>query len=291
MATFSQRYGHASLENAIQRESLDEALRNTIWNHLKIVVFDRWGKGHVRDGRASGSDFVEHLCTHVWVHFIKIPLENMPSRNPRSRTTVYQVFQDVILQRKWHHALDLLEFIVRYLQINSTIRDELIKQCNDAFENENSAYRFVGFEITEITSLVEIESIETGLNNPTQSIKSHLEQALSLLSDRTSPDYRNSMKESISAVEAISKLISGNTKGSLGECLTVIRKKHQIPPALEKSLQTLYGYTSNDGGIRHALTDETEHPTFADAKFLLVSCTAFINYLWTIAAEKDISVD
>jgi len=41
----------------------------------------------------------------------------------------------------------------------------------------------------------------------------------------------------------------------------------------------LYGYTSDSGGIRHALSDEDVTPTFEDAKFMLVSCSAFINYL------------
>lgn len=37
----------------------------------------------------------------------------------------------------------------------------------------------------------------------------HLTKALSLLSDRNKPDYRNSIKESISAVEATCKSLTG----------------------------------------------------------------------------------
>jgi hypothetical protein len=49
-------------------------------------------------------------------------------------------------------------------------------------------------------------------------------------------------------------------------------------PALRKSLSALYGYTSDEQGIRHAMLDEPKL-TAADAKFLLVACSAFINYM------------
>ncbi|MEB7145202.1 hypothetical protein NEM79_21265, partial [Escherichia coli] len=41
----------------------------------------------------------------------------------------------------------------------------------------------------------------------------------------------------------------------------------------------LYGYTSDQGGICHALTEEDVNPTLAEAKFMLVTCSAFSNYL------------
>ena len=41
-----------------------------------------------------------------------------------------------------------------------------------------------------------------------------------------------------------------------------------------------YGYTNDKTtGIRHALMDDTNAPTADEAIFMLVSCSAFINYL------------
>ena len=40
----------------------------------------------------------------------------------------------------------------------------------------------------------------------------------------------------------------------------------------------LYGYTSDEGGIRHAMLDEP-NLTSADARYFLLSCTSFVNYL------------
>jgi hypothetical protein len=48
----------------------------------------------------------------------------------------------------------------------------------------------------------------------------------------------------------------------------------------------LYGYTSDTHGIRHALKDDSQ-PNAEDAKFMLVSCSAFVNYL-VEKAQKNV---
>ncbi|GAI53088.1 unnamed protein product, partial [marine sediment metagenome] len=58
----------------------------------------------------------------------------------------------------------------------------------------------------------------------------------------------------------------------------VVKGKIDLHPALEKAFDSLYGYTSDEGGIRHALMGVPDLD-FEDAKFMLVSCAAFINYL------------
>lgn len=93
-----------------------------------------------------------------------------------------------------------------------------------------------------------------------------------MLSDRKVPNYRNSVKESISAVEAACRLVSGNMSATLAEALQKIENLH---PALAKAFKQLYGYTSAAKGVRHSLIDEPTI-TYADAKFMLVTCSAFV---------------
>ena len=113
---------------------------------------------------------------------------------------------------------------------------------------------------------------------------------MDLLADRKSPDYRNSVKESISAVEAISNLIANEKKATLGQALKAIESKVSLHPALKKAFSSLYGYTSDAEGIRHALLSET-NLSFEDAKFMLVSCSAFINYLISKASKAGIKLE
>jgi len=74
-------------------------------------------------------------------------------------------------------------------------------------------------------------------------------------------------------------LITGDPKATLGNALKTIEKKHGLHKSLKNAISSLYGYTSDSSGIRHALTDNSEEVQFEDAKFMLVSCSAFVNYL------------
>jgi hypothetical protein len=64
------------------------------------------------------------------------------------------------------------------------------------------------------------------------------------------------MKESISAVEALCKTIAKNDKATLGSALDAIAKKAALHPRQQAGFKSLYGYTNDDDGIRHALKDE-----------------------------------
>jgi len=108
------------------------------------------------------------------------------------------------------------------------------------------------------------------------------------MADRESPDYRTSLKESISAVECIAKVIVGNPNTTLGAALNVIKSNGTVDfhQDLNEGLKKIYHYTSDSDGIRirHALKD-TSTVDFEDAKFMLVMCSSFCNYL-TVKANK-----
>jgi len=58
---------------------------------------------------------------------------------------------------------------------------------------------------------------------------------------------------------------------------------------LKKGFSNLYGYTSSAEGIRHALLEEAKL-NFEDAKFMLVSCSAFVNYLIAKTSKAGIKI-
>ena len=59
-----------------------------------------------------------------------------------------------------------------------------------------------------------------------------------------------------------------------------LEDKIGLHPALRAAFGNLYGYTSDEGGIRHALM-ESKVVSFDDAKFFLVVCSAFVNFVET----------
>ena len=68
-------------------------------------------------------------------------------------------------------------------------------------------------------------------------------------------------------------------KSTLGDALTKLEKEGNIHPALKSAFSSLYGYTSSSAGIRHSLIENDRPVDFHEAKFMLVTCTSFINYL------------
>jgi hypothetical protein len=157
---------------------------------------------------------------------------------------------------------------------------EFARLVNQVLEEEKSAYRFVGDYITPITSEQEIAEVDRASagSKKYDAVSMHIAAALRLYSDRKQPDYRNSIKEAISAIESAVKLITNDERATLGQALNSIQRTHNLHPALKEALSKLYGYTSDEQGIRHAML-EGSNVDEADARFMLVICSAFANYL------------
>lgn len=186
----------------------------------------------------------------------------------------------------WFEIYDFLEFTAKNIS-DSSLKLKFVESCNNVLKQEMAAYRFVNDEITQITADEEVAEIEKAINEANAApVSSHLKRALELLSDKTEPDYRNSIKESISAVEALCVNLTGDSSATLGKALGKLEADGAVKthPALNSAFQKLYGYTSDAGGIRHSLSDE-DSLEFEDAKFMLVSCSAFVNYLQAKVAK------
>jgi hypothetical protein len=278
MKWFSERKGLKKIRMEIQVESMDKALRNRLWNVFFPLYLD--GIGNYNDWRYHG---VQTFVLRFWDEYRKLPTTSAPLLPREISSGIAEYF----FSCEWGEIYDFLECVVAYFP-DEEYNQRLIQACNAVLESELSAYRFVGKQIVPITSEQEISEIAEALESPFKQVSTHLENALKLFSDRESPDYRNSIKESISAVEATCNSLAGK-KVTLGQCLKDVKEKIGLHGALEKAFSSLYGYTSEAEGIRHALMDE---PTLSseDAKFMLVSCSAFVNYLISKAAKAGIKM-
>src|SRR5271157_1397824 len=272
---FSQRIGKKPIRSAIQIESMDDDLRNSLWNVFREFAF---GKIVSNENRILFP--APPIFWALWIDFLKKPLGTSGSTLGDAEGRLNQWF---FREAQWYEIYDFMEFVSRNaLQQLGIDANEIRKRCNEILERELSGYRFVGDYLAPITTETELKEIEEVLGvseeNQLNGVKEHVSAALAKLSDRKEPDYRNSIKESISAVESISKVISGDPKADLGKALKIIKTKIGLHAALEQGFLKIYGYTSDEGGIRHALLEES-NCDFHDAKYMLVSCSAFINYL------------
>jgi hypothetical protein len=135
--------------------------------------------------------------------------------------------------------------------------------------------------VTDIISPEEIHEVAQAASAAPDPVRTHLDASIRYLSIAEKRDYRNSVKESISAVESLCRLAGGS---SLDKGLRQLKKKIEIHPALEQAFIKLFGYTCDRGGVRHALT-EKDNVSSAEARFMLVCCSAFVNYVKASLAD------
>ena len=279
---FSQRYGYRPVKDAVQFESMDNDLRNALWNALYEYLIDP--SRFSQSPRISHSPDTRHVMyANLWSDFFKLPLDNFDQRFPGG---LLERLKALFFKGQWFEVYDVIEFIVMADPI-AWRAEQFRYLVNSCLEGEMSAYRFVGEHVAPITDQLELGEIETALAGDSRAVSSQLEQALQYLSDRQSPDYRNSIKESISAVESEVRSTLGKEKGTLGQLLPELQKGLSLHPALTEAFSKLYGYTSDEGGIRHAsqaLMDDSRTVTFEEAKFMLVACSAFVNYVRGVRA-------
>ncbi|MCJ8511509.1 AbiJ-NTD4 domain-containing protein [Acinetobacter lwoffii] len=271
---FSERYGYKPVREIIQKESINQDLKNRIWS----CIYDNFYTYYLSD-----INFFSYSVHLIWRDFYKQQTDVFPFPPNEAVNQLKRFF----LQEEWFGIYDLIEeIIILYSEEYSELQKIFIEEINKILDQENSAYRIINQQITEITSEQEIQSIEEALKNsqPYSGIQQHLNQALKLMSDRQNPNYSKSMQEAISAVEGLAKKTLEDDSITLGKAIPKLRTKYAFHPNLMESLNKLYAYTCDENGIRHGSPHES-NLSYIDAKFMLVACTNFINYL--IEKTKD----
>jgi hypothetical protein len=86
--------------------------------------------------------------------------------------------------------------------------------------------------ISPIIGATEINEVDGALAGRADPIRTHLRRALELLSDKANPDYRNSIKESIPAVESLVVAVV-NEKGTLGQLIKKLEDEIGLHPGSE----------------------------------------------------------
>lgn len=265
---FSEKYGYKK-EIKIQHECVSDKIRSRVWN-----LFYQW---EIHDGGLS-SDRLNASLTGKQSVEAKIAdrLGFVVNGYSGGMNLQSKIENYLIENATWYEVYDFIDIHLSVLDDEKKV--VRAKQYNDLLEQEKSGYRVVNFAVEPITNKGEIATIEQASNSPYQSVNEHLKKAIEFYGDRKSPDYENSIKESISAVESMCCIINGKDT-TLNDAIKRIKDKGvHIHPALVNAFVSLYGYTSDEKGIRHAGIDFVSAPA-EDAKYMLVSCSAFVNYL------------
>lgn len=285
MTLFSERLGFTKPREVMQVERANEDLRTSIYNFIHRTLGD-YARGAI----------VEDICKEIWTAKWHNPIDTFPFYSSEFYPKLYRR----ILEDEWYSCYDLIEFVYNELEDcgmldpepsrfgysgygrnESDCRQEFQDALNAILEEEGAGYRFLNGQITPITNELEVSSIEQSLSpqNNLAGASAHIDKALMLLSKKPEPDYLNSVKESISAAESAAKKVAPGKNSTLAGAVESLRASRGLHKSLSDSWKKMFGYTSDADGIRHAGTDEPVEVDFAFAKYMLVTCSAFVNYL------------
>lgn len=260
MALFSERLGYTV--KPFQIETMSDALKNRIWNVYSCEVSD--------DISFYDSHYLEEILDRLGLKY-----QNVDSFS--DVTTNKNRLQKWFDNAKWFEIFDFIEIYMNVLP--SKERKDARINFNNVLEVEISGYRVLANTVVPITNKNEIKSIEEAQQTEYESVNIHIAKAVELFSRRPNADFENSIKESISAVEALCCIITNNKKATLGDALKKLESKGvKLHKALQNAMSSLYGYTSDEGGIRHGSIDFVGASS-EDAKYMIISCSAFVNYL------------
>ena len=279
--TFAQAEGIEPLPTQLALKRLSPQLRAMLWN----IVY---------------RSMLESRQHHDWTtgvrgSYLRSPWEELlyrkhVFRDHRMADEFENSFEELSTELKttftdgsYVEVFDLLQWFLR--QRPAPIRAEFIRA---ALESSRAAYRLLDDDqtIVPISDQAERKNLERAFADLAaaefQGARAHLKKAAEHL---TAGEPADSIRESGHAVESVARSLTG--ANSLGDALAELQKKTYVHPALKKGFAAIYGFTSDEQGIRHPLLDNGDaNVDETDAIFMIGACAAFVSYLVNKSRSK-----
>jgi len=273
---YKQRYGFEDLPEPMKLGQLSSDIRRKMWNLVRQFLYycshnAPLGRAFTRDGRRS--------MERIIGEFKKIPEDQ-----------VHTEFFDVQNQMKYwliqypaEDVVGLVELLVRDSLLSAD--PERVSQIEKLLETHRAPYRLdlsaKPYCICHRTSREESDATMISLSNLKEHgfgpALSHLRQATIHINDG---QFSDAVHDSISAVESVARSIEPDAK-TLEPALKKLQSDGVIKhSALKNALSSLYGYTSDKQGLRHALIyKDAADVGLPEALFFYNACAAFAGYL------------
>lgn len=271
--TFSQVWDYEKLPGPLKPEKISQEARTRLWNNLYDAV---------RHCLTPYGYYVNCITLPPWhdilhdlhAYFFNFELD----RWDNDFKVFIKNYKNFIYASKFNEIFDLLQYIMRHSQCPSKfINDvaETFKQCQLAYIvcKEFPVTIFPATTKTEGKAI--LETLKRLHDNEFLGAETHLQKAADFMNQG---EYADSIRESINSVESVARKLNSKPSNSLDKSLKVL--DGEIHPALKRGLLALYGYTSDEKGIRHSLIDEGQANVGIDeAVFMLGACASFASYL------------
>ena len=266
--TFSQRYEYEPLPEPMRLEFLSKDLRRVLCNVVHVLLFV--------DSSTLKCD-KSLFFVRVLGRYFKQPedeIRTLPA-------DIYEIFKRVLFDDPFNRVLDLIEFIVNDISAYRILAEEiqtLFEEHSAAYYLDLSQHRYMFFpRCNKEQGDATVEAINTIQENGMDASVSHLRQAAAHINTK---QYGDSIADSIHAVESVARSIDKKAS-TLGQALKNLEKLGlQVHHALKEGFEKLYGYASDEQGIRHARIDKDSPEIGLDeAMFMFGACASFAAYL------------
>ena len=280
---FSQAQGYEEIPGPLRLQELPREARTQIWN-----VFYR----HLDESSETWS-LGGHWIGGVWKEILKakhvshdiLPLDEWSA----DFRPICQRLRHGIETLPFNKVFDLLLFVIRHPQCPSVF----IGRMKDVFTGSRLAYKIdegkpptIVPAVSEIEGRTVIESLKTLREAGLRGSAEHLRNACDCVNKG---DWAGSIRESIHMVESVARMLAPGAK-TLKPALASAKERGGLHPALKDGFNKLYGYTSNEQGVRHPLLDNDKAQVGMDeAVFMLGACASFASYLWRKHAAGEAS--
>lgn len=286
--TFSQRYGYEPLPEPMQFEELPDDLRCEIWNATRrFLTMDRSGNDPSMGRLGALPDRqTPSIIRKVLGEFLKVPHDEIQA-NVRfnEQHTKYRETKEIILKGAFNRVLDFIQIVANLpSEVKGTGR--FIDTIQHQFEQYAAAYWLDTssrpFQFCPRSSKEQGVAMQQAIKKIRESgmegASTHLHQAAEHIKAR---QYGDSIADSIHAVVSVACVIAQKENASLGQALDSLEKANLLKhPALKNAFKKLYGYTSDEPGIRHALFDkDAPNVGLDEAVFMFGACASFAAYL------------
>lgn len=273
--TFSQAQGYEELPAPLKLEELPRKARIRIWNLLHESI----GRDTETDVAFGGRYFRPNsswrrILQELHRDYHVRPLDEWQA-DPRARA----LKQD-IQSLPFDQIFDLIQFVFRHSRCPSSLVPEMKRVFADsrlAYTIDEGPPPTIVPAVTSEEGTMLVESMRTLRGSGMEGSVSHLHQASACIN---TGDWAGGIRESIHAVESVARQLDPRAS-SLGKALRSLEGDQALHPALRGGFDKLYGYTSDERGIRHALIEDTDANVGMDETvFMLGACASFASYLW-----------
>ncbi|ESY21731.1 hypothetical protein X751_05635 [Mesorhizobium sp. LNJC395A00] len=182
----------------------------------------------------------------------------------------------LIWETNYISVFGFLQEVIRHPKCPSEFTSSVERELRTA----RAPYRIVAKTIMPFASEQEAAAvataIETTKNANFAGAYEHLKQAAEAC---TKGNYPDSVRESIHAVESVARMLDKDAK-ELSSALAALEAKSGVHGALKQGFLKLYGYASDEKGIRHPMLESgAPNVDEVDAVFMLSACASFVSYL------------